>query len=151
MSKLNHAKGITLQEHIIKAIESDQTITKALTADPKASIEHLREHLLKDISIPASTTLAKGIDKLSLSTQDLDTKLDWSAEELAQVRKLGNFNGCEEPSELFLKMYGSTLISIEDDYYKGMVAPALMGSNGIVTVSVISVIPDIVSLSSYLL
>ena len=146
MSKLTHSKGVTLPEHVVQAIQSDQTIIKALTASPSSTIESLKSSLFKDISVPTSTTLAKGLDKLSLSTQDLTTKLDWSPEELVQLKSLGKFEGTE-PSELFLKLFGSSLISLEDDYWKGMVSPALMGSTGVVTLSVISVIPDIVSSS----
>ncbi|KAK3352582.1 hypothetical protein B0T25DRAFT_606549 [Lasiosphaeria hispida] len=65
-----------------------------------------------------------------------------SEDELRKAAKCGNW-GPTQPSELFLKIYYDALCTLEDDPSQGMVSPSLMGSCGVVPLTVISVIPDI--------
>ncbi|KAL5349104.1 hypothetical protein ACLOAV_005392 [Pseudogymnoascus australis] len=81
-----------------------------------------------------------------------------SAEDLQRVEKCGNW-GPSQPSELFLKVRtfhlsrGQTLIEakvyhhalgpVEQDVAAAMVSPSLMGSCGVVPLTIISVVPDI--------
>lgn len=80
-------------------------------------------------------------------------------EEMDQVRCCGQW-GSSTPSELFLtvrfrplvetdvwtdvKIYGQALVALEEDSLKGLVSPCLSGSTGVVPLSIISVIPDII-------
>lgn len=73
-------------------------------------------------------------DLSSLSTEPTQADLDRAAE-------CGDFG--RRPSDLFLKMYVDVLAAIDKELWSGVVSPPLLGSRGVVTMSVISVIPDI--------
>jgi len=45
---------------------------------------------------------------------------------------------------LTLQVYGQALLALDKDILKGMVSPALMGATGVVPLTIISVIPDII-------
>ncbi|CRK43120.1 hypothetical protein BN1708_008978 [Verticillium longisporum] len=60
-------------------------------------------------------------------------------ERIAACGKWGN----TKPSELFLRMYGAALKSIDGDLEQAVVSPSLMGSCGTVPLTIISTIPDI--------
>ena len=65
-----------------------------------------------------------------------------SPEELQRARECGNW-GESEPSELFLQCFHDALCSLAHDPLAGMVSPSLMGSNGVLPVTVIAPVPDI--------
>jgi hypothetical protein len=62
--------------------------------------------------------------------------------ELQRARECGKWGG-SEPSELFLQCFHDALCSLEHDPLAGMVSPSLMGSNGVLPVTVIAPVPDI--------
>ncbi|KAK2067230.1 hypothetical protein P8C59_000988 [Phyllachora maydis] len=62
---------------------------------------------------------------------------------LEQAARCGKW-GPTRPSDLFLHMYDAALRTLEDTPAPAMVSPSLMGSCGVVRLTVISVIPDIV-------
>lgn len=62
--------------------------------------------------------------------------------ELQRARECGNW-GESEPSELFLQCFHAALCSLEHDPLAGMVSPSLMGSNGVLPVTVMAPVPDI--------
>lgn len=61
---------------------------------------------------------------------------------ILRARQCGNW-GDAEPSELFLQCYHDALCSLEHDPLAGMVSPSLMGSNGVVPLTIIAPLPDI--------
>jgi phosphatidylserine/phosphatidylglycerophosphate/cardiolipin synthase-like enzyme len=63
-------------------------------------------------------------------------------EDISRARQCGNW-GDSEPSELFLQCYHDALCSLEHDPLAGMISPSLMGSNGIVPLTIIAPLPDI--------
>ncbi|KAK8118544.1 uncharacterized protein PG998_003170 [Apiospora kogelbergensis] len=63
--------------------------------------------------------------------------------ELEKARQSGNW-GSNEPSDLFLRLYHDALCTLNEDLGSGMVSPPLMGSSGVVPLTIISCIPDIV-------
>lgn len=65
-----------------------------------------------------------------------------SPEELQRARDCGNW-GPTEPSELFLHCYHAALCSLSPDPLAGMVSPSLMGSNGVLPLTIIAPVPDI--------
>lgn len=65
-----------------------------------------------------------------------------SQEEILRARQCGNW-GISEPSELFLQCYHDALCSLEHDPLAGMVSPSLMGSNGVLPLTIIAPLPDI--------
>ncbi|ORY65156.1 uncharacterized protein BCR38DRAFT_192318 [Pseudomassariella vexata] len=62
---------------------------------------------------------------------------------LLRARDCGKW-GKRDPSELFLRLYHDALSTLDEKLALGMVSPSLMGSSGVVPLTVISVIPDIV-------
>ncbi|KAG4025551.1 hypothetical protein MFRU_055g00240 [Monilinia fructicola] len=63
-------------------------------------------------------------------------------EDLQRALECGNW-GPTQPSELFLKMYHDALCTLDNSVSNCMVSPPLMGSSGVIPLSVISVVPDI--------
>ncbi|KUI68543.1 hypothetical protein VM1G_04416 [Cytospora mali] len=64
-------------------------------------------------------------------------------EALQRAAECGHW-GPTQPSELFLKMYNDALGPLEQDPARAMVSPSLMGSCGVLPLTIISTIPDIV-------
>ncbi|KAH6612007.1 IQ calmodulin-binding motif protein [Boeremia exigua] len=65
-----------------------------------------------------------------------------SLEELERARECGNWGG-SEPSKLFLQCYHAALCSLENDPLAGMISPSLMGSNGVLPITIVAPVPDI--------
>lgn len=63
-------------------------------------------------------------------------------EELDRAFHCGNF-GQTKPSDLFLRIWNDALCTLDHDPLAGVVSPPLMGSSGIVPLSIISSLPDI--------
>lgn len=59
-----------------------------------------------------------------------------------RARQCGNW-GNSEPSELFLQCFHDALCSLEYDARAGMVSPSLMGSHGVIPLTIIAPLPDI--------
>ncbi|KAF8573891.1 hypothetical protein K439DRAFT_1373981, partial [Ramaria rubella] len=66
---------------------------------------------------------------------------DYTQEDLDRAAKCGRFP--YRPSDLFLKMYSDVLDTLERDPWAGMVSPSLLASSGVIPLSIVSVIPDI--------
>ncbi|KAI0317533.1 hypothetical protein OF83DRAFT_1171920 [Amylostereum chailletii] len=62
-------------------------------------------------------------------------------DELSKAERCGKFP--YKPSRLFLQIYNDVLSPLERDPLAGVVSPSLLGSSGVVPLSVVSVIPDI--------
>ncbi|KAL8391829.1 hypothetical protein RB595_002146 [Gaeumannomyces hyphopodioides] len=65
------------------------------------------------------------------------------ADRLAGAAMCGRW-GSQRPSDLFLKMYHDALVSVDGHPERGVVSPSLMGSCGVLPLTIISTIPDIV-------
>ncbi|KAJ0118029.1 hypothetical protein J7T55_014482 [Diaporthe amygdali] len=66
-----------------------------------------------------------------------------SEEALHRAAEAGHW-GPTQPSELFLRIYHDAIGTLHDDPGHAMVSPSLMGSCGVVPLSIISTVPDIV-------
>lgn len=64
-------------------------------------------------------------------------------EDLERAFQCGNF-GPTQPSELFLRIFHDALLPLEHDPLLGCVSPSLMGSYGVIPLTVIAPLPDIV-------
>ena len=62
-------------------------------------------------------------------------------EELNIAASFGRF--IERPSELFLKLFYNTLCTLKRDPLCGRVSPCLIGTTGVIPLTIISTIPDI--------
>ncbi|KAI9873321.1 MAG: hypothetical protein M1830_000543 [Pleopsidium flavum] len=65
-----------------------------------------------------------------------------TAEDLERAYQCGKWGGTR-PSELFLRIYHDVLCSLEGDPMVGMTSPPLMGSSGVLPLTIISPLPDI--------
>ena len=65
-----------------------------------------------------------------------------TAESLQRAFECGNF-GPTKPSELFLRIFHDALLPLEQDPLAGCVSPPLMGSHGVIPLTVIGTLPDI--------
>ncbi|KAE8447727.1 hypothetical protein EG329_010534 [Mollisiaceae sp. DMI_Dod_QoI] len=63
-------------------------------------------------------------------------------EDLQRSFECGNW-GPTKPSELFLRMYHDALCTLDNSVSGCMVSPSLMGSCGVIPLTIISVVPDI--------
>lgn len=62
-------------------------------------------------------------------------------EDLARARQCGRFDGTN-PSELFLRTYHDILCSLHHDPLAGVVSPSLIGSTGVVPLTIIGPLHD---------
>ncbi|KAJ4366777.1 hypothetical protein N0V83_007302 [Neocucurbitaria cava] len=63
-------------------------------------------------------------------------------EDMDRARQCGNW-GKTEPSELFLHCFHDALCSLEHDHLAGVISPSLMGSHGIIPLTILAPLPDI--------
>ncbi|CAF0762736.1 unnamed protein product [Adineta steineri] len=64
-----------------------------------------------------------------------------TSEELDFAAEFGQFS--QRPSDLFLKLFYNVICTLEHDSLAGRVSPALIGSTGVIPLTIISTIPDI--------
>ncbi|KAL8281037.1 hypothetical protein RQP46_006716 [Phenoliferia psychrophenolica] len=108
------------------------TVSSALAASPTSSVEAIAKELFKPKALPNL------LNKLSLKVKGTPEKditgdsYEPSQEDLDRAFKCGAFT--TRPSDLFLK-----------DPLAGMVSPSLMGATGVIPLTIVSVIPDIIA------
>lgn len=68
-------------------------------------------------------------------------KREITEEDLDAAAQYGKFN--ERPSDLFLKLFHNVLCTIRRDPLSGRVSPSLIGTTGVIPLTIISTIPDI--------
>ncbi|GAA5960569.1 hypothetical protein JCM21900_002846 [Sporobolomyces salmonicolor] len=125
-----------LPDSVLTHCKSPETVTTRLGQSPEGTPVH--DVAEKLFMLPTLTKLAH---KLKLKSE---VKLsDPTGEDLDQACDCGKFGGTR-PSELFLKIYYEALCTLEKDPLVGLVSPSLMGSTGVIPLSIISVIPDII-------
>ncbi|KAI9776650.1 MAG: hypothetical protein M1839_009456 [Geoglossum umbratile] len=116
-----------ISDELYQAIHSPATITSLLAENPTEPPGKIAEQLYGGEERPKPPpTLQKNVGK-----GDLD-----------RANKCGKW-GRERPSDLFLMVYHDVLSALEDDPLAGMVSPPLMGSCGVLPLTVISTVPDI--------
>ena len=126
---------MTIPKSVIEACQSDETLIKALAASPPTPPNELAEQWQKN-------ALKRKVDKLVAKLKPSKSDSELTKEDLDQAASCGRF--ADRPSDLFLSLYHDALLTLEDDALVGMVTPPLLGSTGVVPLSVISVIPDII-------
>lgn len=120
-------------DQVYQLATSQKTVSgalkEALATDPKARILDVAYKVFPEK--PETATRSK-----HLRTHD-----EFTAEELDIAEKCGRFP--YRPSDLFLKIYSNVLDTLEHGPLKNMCSPCLMGSSGVVSMSIVSLIPDI--------
>lgn len=71
----------------------------------------------------------------------MEHQADKAHTDLDRLATLGNFP--YRPSDLFLRIYGEVLEAARAKPESAVVSPALLGTSGVVPLSIISIIPDI--------
>jgi hypothetical protein len=120
----------SLTERVVKLCQSDDTVSGELAKDPtlpphKAAHKFYGQHAPSVVgaSLPEAWTSA-------------------SKEELERASTCGKF-GDQGPSELFLRIYHDALKTLEHDPLMGCVSPPLMGSTGVVPLTIVGSMHDI--------
>ncbi|KFY02315.1 hypothetical protein O988_02207 [Pseudogymnoascus sp. VKM F-3808] len=133
----NHSKPTMVSDALHKLCTSKESVTALLAEDPTLAPGDAWKKLYGGYA-PTSTT-AVGSRRERRDSEEVHS---FSAEDLQRVAECGNW-GPSQPSELFLKIYHDALGPVEQDPAAAMVSPSLMGSCGVVPLTVISVVPDI--------
>lgn len=115
-----------------------ETLTSALADNPTDKPADVAESLYKGKNKISEVLTRLAISKDHAKTADSEAP---SQEELDQAATCGAFP--YRPSDLFLSMYIAAIRTLERDPLAGMVSPSLMGSSGVIPLTIISVIPEI--------
>lgn len=108
---------------------SGKTVTAAMEDDPAQVVADASAKVFPD-----KPQTAKRSKKLRLHDEYTQELLDRAAQ-------CGKFP--YRPSDLFLKMFADVLDTLEHGPLKGVCSPSLIGSSGVVPLSIVSLIPDI--------
>ncbi|KZV86857.1 hypothetical protein EXIGLDRAFT_801528 [Exidia glandulosa HHB12029] len=122
---------------VIALCQSPETLTAALAANPTKEIGQLAKQLY------VKTGALKKLSN-SVSSKPIEKDPEPTPEDLDAAEQCGRFP--YRPSDLFLKVraiFHDCLKCLERDPFVGCCSPALLGSSGVIPVSVISIIPDI--------
>lgn len=131
-----------LSDDIIKlCTPGGPTVTAALAEDPESPVHKIADKLYskpnKLSEVLTRVSISK--DHSAITKSEENKQLD--DKELDSAASCGNFP--YKPSGLFLHMFAAALRTLSRHPLSGMVSPPLMGSSGVIPLSVISVIPDI--------
>ncbi|KAI0930893.1 hypothetical protein AcV7_004955 [Taiwanofungus camphoratus] len=141
-----------VSDNVYALTHSDKTLTTALAASPDASPGELGKTLYEEhhhgIHKPNATggicATVKGMFRTSTKEEarEIAKEKEPSQEDLDRAAECGRFG--TRPSDLFLKIYHDILKTLDVDPWAGLVSPPLLGSRGVIPLTIISVIPDII-------
>ncbi|ORX36040.1 hypothetical protein BD324DRAFT_629933 [Kockovaella imperatae] len=160
------SKGVNfLSSELSDLINGSETVTTVLAAHPDWSVERVEESIYgkrhhahhkydtkesEGLMEKLHLSKSKEEDDESLAEKNhLKTMDQWEAinplseQQLQELRKSGKW-GTKSPSDFFLNVYAQALLSLEGHPLNGLVSPPLVGSCGVINLSIISVIPDII-------
>ncbi|KAG8941185.1 hypothetical protein FRC00_012487, partial [Tulasnella sp. 408] len=124
-----------LSQRVLDLAQAKETVSSVLASDPNAkSPGEVAERLYK-VEGPGIVATVK--DMVVGCFSNPDPTNDHSQEDLDRAAKCGQF-GAKRPSDLFLKIYHDALQTLEVDPLIGVVSPPLMGSRGVVPLSIFS-------------
>ena len=108
---------------------SPHSVSSELTNNPKQSPGTAAERLY-------------GKGHTTVSEKKHTKTYEYTPKELERAFQCGKF-GDTKPTELFLRIYHDTLLPLEQDPLIGVVSPSLMGSIGVIPLTIIGPLPDI--------
>ena len=120
-----------ISEKTFKFCTTPASVSSELAKEPSKSPGDIAKTLYGSHSLETIVSHAPSERKLA------------TKEELDRALQCGNFSGTQ-PSELFLRAYHDVLCSLEHDPIAGVVSPSLLGSTGVVPLTMIGPIMDIV-------
>lgn len=119
-----------ISEKTFRFCTDPRSVSSEYANDPTKPPSHYAEHLYEK-GLPAVT------EHQSPHLSDSSDKHD-----ITRARQCGNWGG-SNPSKLFLQCYHDALCSLDHDPLSGMVSPSLMGSSGVMPLTIIAPLPDI--------
>jgi phosphatidylserine/phosphatidylglycerophosphate/cardiolipin synthase-like enzyme len=124
------AMATTVSDKIYRFCTSSASVSSELAKKPSKQPIHICETLY-------------GSQHVSITEhKPTHSRKPASQADLQRARDCGNW-GDSEPSELFLQCFHDALCSLEHDPLAGMASPSLMGSNGVLPITIIAPVPDI--------
>ncbi|KAJ5513615.1 hypothetical protein N7463_003167 [Penicillium fimorum] len=112
-----------------------QTVTSDLARDPSQCPQEVFHELFESHHTSHTYNVAE--------ESDGDKASEWETlNELQKARVCGNF-GSVETSDIFLKVYHDALCCLEKNPMSGVVSPRLMGSTGVLPLTIIAPLPDL--------
>lgn len=130
-----------ISDALLQLCALDESVTSVLAADPSLSPYDAWKKLYGQVKS----------QKIDVESYRIGHHADEEAQlALERAEKCANW-GDGKPSELFLKIYHDALGPLERDVETAMVSPSLMGSSGVVPLTIFSTVPDIVRHQSNLI
>lgn len=120
-----------ISDKLYNLCRSDKSISNALLHKPAAEIALLSKELYGSHSFA------------EIETKPPKERTRATAEDLQRALQCGRFEGTQ-PSELFLRAYHDILLSVQHDPLAGVVSPSMLGSTGVVPMTVIGPLVDTV-------
>ncbi|KAL4867029.1 hypothetical protein BDV12DRAFT_210206 [Aspergillus spectabilis] len=118
-----------VSSHVYNLCHGNRTVSSELAEDPTKSPYKIFKELYK----------GKSPEKSTDQTSDEE---DPETDELRKAKECGNWGGAE-PSTLFLRIYHDALCALDRNPLGGVVSPPLMGSNGVVPLTIVAPLPDL--------
>ncbi|EPS95537.1 hypothetical protein FOMPIDRAFT_1132248 [Fomitopsis schrenkii] len=136
-----------VSKRVFDLTHSDKTLTSVLAANPKESPGELGKRLYEEyhhgVHNPSATggILSTVKSMLTSGSTAEEAKAataedEPSKEDLDRAAECGRFG--TRPSDLFLKIYHDVLKTLDVDPWHGFVSPPLLGSRGVVPLTIIS-------------
>ncbi|KAF8133725.1 hypothetical protein EV363DRAFT_1397144 [Boletus edulis] len=146
---------MAISEKVSALVHSNKTLTTAFataTVETEEDISpgHLArtfydEHSKKHSNLSGSGAYLETFKGLFQHAGKKDVErvqaIEPTQEDIDLAAQCGDFGS--RPSDLFLKIYVDVLATLESNPWAGVVSPPLLGSRGVVNLTIISLIPDI--------
>jgi hypothetical protein len=122
---------LKISDRVYDWCTSDESVSAALAKDPTVLPKDAAKKLYGSAKV--SVTTGKPPKEREPATE----------EDLQRAFECGKW-GPTRPSELFLRIFHDAVCSLEHDPLMGCVSPSLMGSCGVIPLTVIAPLPDLV-------
>ncbi|KIJ17625.1 hypothetical protein PAXINDRAFT_167631 [Paxillus involutus ATCC 200175] len=140
---------MAVSETVYALTHSHKTVTAAFAAAPASEPDTSPGHLAKTLYPNHKPLGSDGLLEMFKGlfhggdAKDMERiqAIEPTQEDLERAAQCGKFGS--RPSDLFLKIYVDVLATLEDNPWSGVVSPPLLASRGVVNLTIISVIPDI--------
>ncbi|KAI0295123.1 hypothetical protein B0F90DRAFT_1638400 [Multifurca ochricompacta] len=119
-----------VSRHVLELCISPKTLISTLAKEPDKPASRIVKQLFKNHGA-------------TIKNHGGAPNVEEDADELDLVAKCGRFP--HRPSDLFLQIYKDVLHILDIDPLAGQVSPSLLGNSGVIPLSVVSVIPDIMN------
>lgn len=122
--------GPKITDKVYKMCTDKQSVSSLLAQDPTLTPGAAATKLYH----PDTVSISEGAPPKDRSPA--------TPEELERAYQCGNF-GPTRPSELFLRIFHDSLMPLEHDPLMGVCSPSLIGSSGVMPLTIIGPLPDI--------